>query len=84
MSNLAVHDPKFITPITIMLLTFAIIKKSRHPFLVHINHPKNLTYCFNFAFMVGLFFVPLPGIYHLAYLGLGLGHITLRSIKYAS
>lgn len=65
-----------------MITTFVILKKSRHPFLIHINHPGNFMYCFNFAFMAGLLFVPLPGIYHFAVLGLSLGHITIRTIKY--
>lgn len=65
-----------------MLLNFAILKKSRHPLLIHLNHPGNLMNCFNIAFMGGLIFVPVPGIYHFAYMGLALGHLILRTTKY--
>jgi hypothetical protein len=33
--------------------------------------------------MSGLIFVPLPGIYSFAYMGLGIGHLVIRLIKYA-
>lgn len=82
LTNLALHDPKFITPLLIILANFVILKKSRHPFLININHPGNVFHCFNFAFMSGLIFVPVPGIYHFAYLGLALGHILQRSCRY--
>ena len=38
--------------------------------------------CFTFAFMSGLLFVPLPTVYPLTYIGLGLGHLLVRSIRY--
>lgn len=66
------------TPIVIMLVNYQIIKKSRHPLLIHVNHPGNWMFCTNLAFMSGLIFVPAPGVYHFAYLGLGLGHLMIR------
>ena len=65
-----------------MLVNFLLLKKSRHPFLINLNHPNNWMYCTNIAFMTGLLFVPLPGIYHFAYLGLASGHIFIRMMKY--
>jgi hypothetical protein len=58
------------------------IKRSRHPILININHPGNIMHCFNIAFMSGLLFIPIPGIFHFAYLGLGMGHLTIRFVKY--
>lgn len=77
-----IHDPRFITPILIILINYAILKKSRHPLLINLNHPGNFMNCFNIAFMGGLIFVPIPGIYHFAYMGLGIGHLILRTIKH--
>lgn len=83
LASLAFHDPKYLTPIAIILLNFIILKKSRHPLFINLNHPGNVMHCFNIAFMSGLLFVPVPGIYHFAYMGLALGHIMLRSLRYA-
>ena len=38
--------------------------------------------CFTLAFMSGLLFVPLPTVYPLAYIGLGLGHLLVRGIRH--
>lgn len=32
--------------------------------------------------MSGLIFIPIPGIYHMVYIGLSLGHLIIRIIKY--
>lgn len=65
-----------------MGVSFACLKGSRHPFLININHPGNFFHCFNIAFMAGLLFVPLPGIYHFAYLGMAVSHLLIRTTKY--
>lgn len=65
-----------------MLINFIVLKKSRHPFLINLNNPGNLFHCVNIAFMSGLVFVPLPGVYHFVYLGLAIGHVGIRMSKY--
>jgi hypothetical protein len=82
LESLAAYDHNFITPIIIIAANFVLLKGSRHPFWIHINHPGNLMHCLNLAFMGGLLFVPVPGVYHFAYLGLLLGHITMRFVRH--
>ncbi len=76
------HDPMFVTPVFIIFANFVLLKTSRHPLLINLNHPNNIMHCFNIAFMGGLIFVPLPAIYHFAYLGLIAGHLSVRFVRY--
>jgi hypothetical protein len=48
--------------------------------LIHLNQEGNLFWRINLAFMAGLVFVPLPGIYALAYSGLLTGHLMIRGL----
>lgn len=82
--SLALHDPSFVTPVLVMLLNFALLKTSRHPLLIHLNNPNNFFSCFNFAFMGGLLFVPVPCSYTMCYLGLGLGHLLIRAFRHTA
>ena len=75
------HDPLFLLPLPIILLNYLILSKSRHPFLIHMVRKQNKMMCFTLAFMSGLLFAPLPSIYPLAYIGVGLGHLTVRGCK---
>jgi hypothetical protein len=62
-----------------MCLAYAILTRSRHPFLIHLVRKENLLYRVNFSFMVGLVLVPLPVGYQLGVVGLAMGHLLVRA-----
>ena len=65
-------------PLFAIPIFYAIMKTSKHPFMINLNHKLNLLHCFNIAFVVGLALVPTPTAYHFTIIGLGLGHLTVK------
>lgn len=82
MQALSTHDPLFILPIPIILLNYLILTQSKHPFLIHMVRKQNRLLCLSIAFMGGLVFVALPTVFPLGYIGLALGHLTLKLTRH--
>lgn len=80
--QLSMHDPYFMLPVGVMAVNYLILSGSRHPFFIHLVRKENRLMCFNFAFASGLFFVAAPAIYPLSYIGLALGHLTMRTMGF--
>lgn len=80
--QLSMHDPYFVLPVGVMVVNYFILSGSRHPFFIHLVRKENRLMCFNFAFASGLLFVAAPAIYPLSYIGLALGHLSMRSLSY--
>lgn len=78
----SLHDPYFMLPVGVMAVNYLILSRSRHPFFIHLVRRENRLMCFNFAFMSGLLFVAAPAIYPLSYIGLALGHLSMRSLSH--
>lgn len=81
MLQLSLHDPYFMLPVGVMAVNYLILSGSRHPFFIHLVRRENKLMCFNFAFASGLLFVAAPAIYPLSYIGLALGHLSMRSLS---
>lgn len=80
--QLSMHDPYFMLPVGVMAVNYFILSGSRHPFFIHLVRKENRLMCFNFAFASGLLFVAAPAIYPLSYIGLALGHLTMRTMSF--
>lgn len=84
LGSLATYDTLFcfpILPIAIMGLSYLLLSRSSHPFMIHLVRKENRWQCLNITFMSGLIFVPFPTIYAYSYIGLAAGHLLMMFAK---